>query len=232
MALVDVIPKDVEDVAGEVKSIRAFAKFVTNLGAPPFTFIIGSYIVGIGAARHSFSSVMVSSSVVGRSSLENIDFLPAALIGVVGGLLPLLVLVVLKLMDQIDTLDLSSFKERVIGFALASGSAVLLFPLLEELDAPPLYYSFLYAHIVATILLFGLTLFTMKDGWKASVHSGGAACMCFLVLKFISWPIAVWGVFALVLISWSRLYLGRHSLAEVMAGIAIGTVTYASVFSF
>lgn len=240
MEVAELVRKDVSVASG---SHRSFAKFITSIGAPPFTFLASAYVIGYGAVSNSgpkvaeFSTSFLSPNFFERSkSLQNVSSTLqvmdlAVIMGVVGGILPLVVLVALKLSGAIKSLDLETLKERVIGFLLASGFGVLLLPLLQALEAPPLFFVFLYAHLVATMCLFLLTLYTMKFHWKTSVHSGGAACFCFVSLLICSTSASLWAPLIVGLVSWSRLYLGKHTIGQVVLGVVLGFSCYAAVFS-
>ena len=70
---------------------------------------------------------------------------------------------------------------------------------------------------LATLLVFCINLF-----WKISIHCvgvGGAAVLLFSVAEAgIAWP----GVLAVLLVGWARLYLGVHTVAQVLAGFVLG----------
>ncbi|MCI5064886.1 phosphatase PAP2 family protein [bacterium] len=228
---------------GSSRAKASFARFVTNLGAPPFTFLAASYVVAYGSVAKGsqkaelFSSRFLSPNDFERSqSLQHVSsYLQendiAALVGGIGGILPLLFLAVLRFGGIIGSLDLDTLRERIIGFLFATGCGVVLLPILQAIEAPPLFFIFLYAHLLATFCLFFLTLYTMRFGWKTSVHSGGAACLCFVSLLCFSWLAWLWAPILVVLISWSRLYLHRHTVGQVVLGVFLAFGCYAAVFS-
>ena len=193
-------------------AVRAIAKFITNVGAPPFTFLLASIFL----------------------ALQPVDEAPslslALKVGMIGGLAPLGVLVVLRLMKTIETLDLSTFRERIIGFGLAIGFGVFLLASLEASSRSLTLSTFLYAHIIATGIFFLATIYTMRFGWKLSVHSGGVASLLFIGLFCFGKAALVWGSLCVLAVCWSRICLGRHTLQEVVFGVVLGFGTYAAVF--
>ena len=70
---------------------------------------------------------------------------------------------------------------------------------------------------LATLLVFCINLF-----WKISIHCvgvGGAAALIFSISGAgLAWP----GVLAVLLVGWARLYLGVHTVAQVLAGFVLG----------
>lgn|GEM_PF-2066813 len=234
------------------RGTRVLARILTNLGAPPFTFFLTALVVAV-AVTVGFStpfSIMdlsfVSTSEVFEGGEEVVQkllmktnrvghvfnpFDVAYLVGLVGGCIPLLALLILRGFGFIKSLDLNTSGERTVGFLLACGGAICLLPVLATVEAPALFSVFVLAHILATALMFVLTLATMKRGWKASVHSGGVGCLFYVSLQFLPWSMWLLSLFLLLLVSWTRLYLDRHTLSQVVVGGAWGFLSYALVFA-
>jgi membrane-associated phospholipid phosphatase len=75
--------------------------------------------------------------------------------------------------------------------------------------------------------LFACTIVT--HWWKISLHSavaGGAAAMLFLLYG----PLSLVLVPVVVLIAWSRVAVGDHTVAQVIAGAVIGPLLGGVVF--
>nr|WP_250005716.1 phosphoesterase PA-phosphatase [Actinoplanes sp. M2I2] len=76
----------------------------------------------------------------------------------------------------------------------------------------------------------GLVVFALVTAyWKMSIHAGVAAGTV-AVLVAVYGPIALLGVPLVPLVGWSRLVLSAHTLAQVVAGTAVGAVIAATVF--
>jgi membrane-associated phospholipid phosphatase len=66
--------------------------------------------------------------------------------------------------------------------------------------------------------------------WKISVHAAIAAgAATVLLLVFGPALLAVWPLVAVI--AWSRVQVGDHTTAQVLAGVALGVVVNATVFS-
>lgn len=64
----------------------------------------------------------------------------------------------------------------------------------------------------------------LKSPFKLSHHVAFAVFALFVV-GLVNVKIALWGSALVLLLAWSRHHLGRHSLAEILAGLAAGLVS-------
>ena len=69
---------------------------------------------------------------------------------------------------------------------------------------------------VQTILFFLITL-----RWKVSLHTAAITGLFVLMVTWLGTAAAGVGI-CVPVVAWSRVYLGRHTLAQVMGGIALG----------
>ena len=66
--------------------------------------------------------------------------------------------------------------------------------------------------------------------WKISVHAAIAAgAATVLTLVFGTALLAAWPLVAVI--AWSRVQVGDHTTGQILAGIALGVVVNATVFS-
>lgn len=130
-------------------------------------------------------------------------------------------------MGLASDIDLSDRRQRPIPFAITLlcylGAAFYL----GALNAPGWMSRFLYG-ASAVALVEGLI--SLK--WKISAHAGGNAGLLAFVVWMASrnallvdsfWIVSV-SVAILGAVAWARLYLYRHSLAQVCAGTAVGFI--------
>jgi len=60
--------------------------------------------------------------------------------------------------------------------------------------------------------------------WKISVHAGVNAFLMVLLNNFYGWKIFGWLMVVLLLVLWSRVYLRKHSITQVMAGALVAFI--------
>jgi membrane-associated phospholipid phosphatase len=118
-----------------------------------------------------------------------------------------------------------SLREQRIRFAAVAIASILTgLTVLAALDAPADMVA-LQASIAAGVACgWVITLW-----WKISVHAAiaaGAATVLLLVFGLallVIWPLVA-------LIAWSRVQIGDHTPAQVLAGIALGIAVNATIF--
>jgi membrane-associated phospholipid phosphatase len=102
----------------------------------------------------------------------------------------------------------------VLGFITASVAAGLI--LLAVLGAPRLLTGYL-AFMLASVAVLAL----ITTVWKISIHcavaSGSVA-----ILALMYGPLVLCGYVLVALLGWSRVALGDHTVAQVVAGSVLG----------
>ena len=115
-------------------------------------------------------------------------------------------------------------RQRYGTFAVTSVAGMGGISLLAYLGAPTPFLAFLIVAMVETLLLFVITF-----AWQISIHAATVAGLA----TFAFW---VLGGAAIVLtplvpvVMWSRVYLRRHTLAQVIAGGALGCAAFGTLF--
>jgi membrane-associated phospholipid phosphatase len=95
---------------------------------------------------------------------------------------------------------------------------------LVALDAPTEMVGLLVSLVVGVVWGWLITVW-----WKISVHAAIAAgAATVLVLVFGPPLLVVWPLVALI--AWSRVQVGDHTVAQVLAGVALGIAVNATVF--
>jgi membrane-associated phospholipid phosphatase len=184
----------------------AFARHVSNILAPATISVPMIALVAFYKAS-SFASALTYAAI----TLFFLSIGPFAyiLIGVRLG----------KLSD----VDVSKRTERVGPFIFGLLSVCLGWFVLVLLHGP--------APLISTIIvtaLSGLVMMVITLWWKISLHAGslGAAATILTML----YGTAMLPTFALlVLVSWSRVVLRRHTVAQVVAGSLLSIVLAASI---
>jgi membrane-associated phospholipid phosphatase len=118
-----------------------------------------------------------------------------------------------------------SLRQQRIGFAAVAMASILTgLAVLTVFDAPGEMVALQASIAVGVACGWAVTLW-----WKISVHAAiaaGAATVLLLVLGpalLVVWPLVA-------LIAWSRVQVGDHTPAQVLAGIALGIVVNATIF--
>ena len=119
-----------------------------------------------------------------------------------------------------------SLREQRIRFGVVGITSILLgLVLLAAFDAPAELVALVASIAVGVACGWVITLW-----WKISVHTAIAAgAATVLLLVFGPALLAVWPLVAVI--AWSRVQVGDHTTAQVLAGVALGVVVNATVFS-
>jgi membrane-associated phospholipid phosphatase len=137
-------------------------------------------------------------------------------------LMPLLTLFWLMGQGQVSDLDVTRREERHRPFIVAVCGAAAAWGGLYAMAAPSLLVQFAAAHTIVMGTVLAVTLY-----WKISVHAAGATGVSTLVVALVGAPTVVF--LPVLLVAWSRLYLGRHTLSQVVAGGLLGAVVFAAL---
>lgn len=137
---------------------------------------------------------------------------------------PLALLSVAVRAGKVRNLDIDVRAERPWPMLVALGLTVLGLVALWLLGAPRL----LLVLLVAT-LLGGAVALLITLRWKISIHSGGAAgSATVLAILYGAWALPL--MLGVVVIGWSRVVLGKHTWAQVVAGAVVSALVTLLVF--
>src|SRR5688572_14738657 len=119
-----------------------------------------------------------------------------------------------------------SLRQQRIRFGVVAITSILIgLALLAAFDAPAAMVALLASIAVGVACGWVITLW-----WKISVHAAIAAgAATVLTLVFGPALLAVWPLVAVI--AWSRVQVGDHTTAQVLAGVALGVVVNATVFT-
>ncbi|MBK8986157.1 MAG: hypothetical protein IPM39_08755 [Chloroflexi bacterium] len=189
------------DRTGWVQTARLFS----NIVSPPVMFAI----LGLAFALYE------------RPSLEG--FLWAAVYGFFVALLPILIVLFLLRTGRIAELHMSNTKERHLPYVTAVLSTLLLYYLIITFDGPELLRCLTLFNGIELVLLGLINIF-----WLVSIHATGVMATMLLVGLVFGWAAGLLILPLVVLVCWVRLYLKRHTPAQVLSGLALGAgVVYA-----
>ncbi|ETW95710.1 MAG: hypothetical protein ETSY1_29485 [Candidatus Entotheonella factor] len=133
---------------------------------------------------------------------------------------PILFLFGLLHRGRISDLDITRRGERPLPFIAALGGCIIACLCLYAVGAPILLLRFAAAHMSIMALIFVITLF-----WKISVHSAGIAGVATLAASLLG-GLQVLALTSVILVGWSRIRLGRHTVGQVIAGGILGSLIF------
>jgi membrane-associated phospholipid phosphatase len=116
----------------------------------------------------------------------------------------------------VESLDIRVREQRIIPMLVGALSYFLGFVAMWGLGAPPLVQGLMFCYAINTLVVALITYW-----WKVSVHTtaiaGPLAALLFQFGAILS-PLLL----LVPLVGWSRVFLQRHTLAQVIVGAAIG----------
>ncbi len=118
-----------------------------------------------------------------------------------------------------------SLREQRIRFGVVAITSILTgLAMLVTFDAPAAMVALLASIAVGVACGWVITLW-----WKISVHAAIAAgATTVLLVVFGPALLAAWPLVAVI--AWSRVQVGDHTPAQVLAGVALGVVVNATIF--
>lgn len=191
------IPKDTYK-ADRVGWVR-FARVLSNVISPPTMFAATGLALGIFE----------------RSLWPGFGW--GALYAIIISLLPMLMIVYLLRTGRIGDLHMSATHERHIPYLTAAASGAAVYALMTFLNGPVLLRCL---SVFNVITLSSLALINSR--WLISIHATAAAAT-WLILTLVFGAVVGLVVLPLaILICLVRLYLRRHTVAQVAAGAVLG----------
>ncbi len=127
------------------------------------------------------------------------------------------VLVWSKMNGKVDP-DLSKKEDRFYPLIIAITSYFIGTCVLYILHAPSLVTILMFCYFLNTIIVFFINFI-----WKISIHSMGVAGPTTALIFAFGYVGGLLGLF-IPLVMWSRVYLGKHIMSQVIIGAAIGFI--------
>jgi membrane-associated phospholipid phosphatase len=184
---------------GRIKAARLFS----NIVSPPIMF------AGLG----------IAFALAEEPSLQGFGW--AVVYGLLVSLAPILVVAYLLKTGHIKELHMSDTRERHIPYLSAILFAFVAFLLISFFDGPELLRCLTIFNMVE---LAALGLINIK--WLISIHATGIMATFWLVGLVFGWSTAVIFILPFVFaVCAVRLYLKRHTPAQIIAGLALGTLS-------
>jgi membrane-associated phospholipid phosphatase len=184
-----------EDRTGTVRTARLFS----NIVSPPVMFALMGYLL----------------------AFASLPTLPALVWGTVYGvfvsLVPILFVLWLLKSGRVAELHMSDTRERQVPYLVAVGCAAAVYLLLVLFDGPQL---------LRCLAIFNMTtlavLAAINTRWLISFHATAVAAAWAIVGLVFGWTASLLILPLVAVVIVIRLYLKRHTVAQVIAGLALG----------
>lgn len=187
--------KNKADRVGGVK----FARYVSDVLSPPVMF------AAIGLAL-SFNE---------RPGWPG--FLWGAFYGLMTALLPIVFILFMLKTGRIGDLHMSRTQERHLPYLMAIIAAVLTLLGVVVFRGP---------ESLRCLALFNIVVLTflgiINTRWLISIHGTAAAGSWTIATLVFGWQVGLILLPLVALVVWARLYLKRHTVMQVVAGLALG----------
>jgi hypothetical protein len=147
------------------------------------------------------------------------------LYGVLASLVPVAYIVYLLKTGAIGDLHMRRRHERHRPHAVGVTTALVAWVLLALFGAPS---SFQRLALFSAAMLSVIAIINVW--WQISAH--GAAIVGAVTISGVVFgmPVAIWASPLVLLVAWARLYLGRHTVYQIIAGACIGVLVALGVF--
>ncbi len=138
---------------------------------------------------------------------------------------PMLYIIIGVRLGKFSDVDVSRRKERIGPFLFGLASVLAGLIALDLINAPKNLQTLLILTAVSCIVMLFITLW-----WKISIHASSmAGTVTFLTALYGA--IVLPAFLLVILVSWSRVVLRRHTVAQVVAGTLVSiTLTSAILF--
>lgn len=189
------------------KGLVKFARIYSNVISPPVMFAV----VGLAFGLYELPGWT--------------GFLWAAVYGLLVSLAPILVVVYLLQTGRIAELHMSNTRERSIPYLSAVLFAGIAYGLIAGFNGPELLRCLALFNVIELTFLAIINHF-----WLISLHTTGAMATAVLIIFVFDWLAGLLvGIPLILSVCWVRLFLKRHSLAQVIAGLLLGAVVVLSL---
>lgn len=132
---------------------------------------------------------------------------------------PMFHLIWLMRTGRVSDYHLADRRDRTHPFLVSIACNLIALGLVVWRDAPPIFAAVVRAALLQVVILFLITLV-----WQVSIHSATIASMATMAVVFFG-ASAMVVLLLIPLVGWARVYLGRHTISQVVVGAAIGAAT-------
>lgn len=179
-----------------------FARLYSNIVSPPVMFAI----LGLAVCLHLFDGWVAWAW--------------SAAYGFFVSLAPIIFVLVLLRLGYVKELHMSDTRERHWPYIVSVLSASVMYGIAYVLDAPELLLCLLIFNVIELAALGVINIF-----WLISLHSTGIMATMALVWLIWGWMAGLFILPVVISVCWVRLYLKRHTVGQVVAGLGLGVAS-------
>ncbi len=139
-------------------------------------------------------------------------------------LLPILFVLYLLKTGRIRELHMSNTRERHLPYVIAIACALTGLLLANLLQGPETMRCLLIFNVVELVALAIINVY-----WLISIHVTGVVASMTIVWLVFGWAASLIVLPFVISVSWVRLYLKRHTLSQVLGGMALGLISVLSL---
>lgn len=222
--------KQREDITITAEEERHPNKFVSLLNefADEVSHILSMALVPL--LMPVYGTLLAFNLTVLSYTPSNVKLVFVLIVALINVLVPAVVILVLKSMGLVKDVGLNDRKERFIPYGISVICLIVTALFFSYKGSPEWLVMFFVGGAVAGIIEMIVNIW-----WKISVHSAGIAGLTALMVysytclfclpETQTWLLLVIGLTGLL--GSARIWLGRHTLAQVLAGYAVG---FSSIF--
>lgn len=222
--------KQREDITITAEEERHPNKFVSLLNefADEVSHILSMALVPL--LMPVYGTLLAFNLTVLSYTPSNVKLVFVLIVALINVLVPAVVILVLKSMGLVKDVGLNDRKERFIPYGISVICLIATALFFSYKGSPEWLVMFFVGGAVAGIIEMIVNIW-----WKISVHSAGIAGLTALMVYIYTclfclpetqtWLLLVIGLTGLL--GSARIWLGRHTLAQVLAGYAVG---FSSIF--
>lgn len=115
-------------------------------------------------------------------------------------------------------MDIPERKDRTYPLIMVILSYFIGAAVLYGINAPSITTILMFCYFSNTLIVFFINLF-----WKISIHAMGVAGPT-VALIYVFGPVGSLFAVIIPIVMWSRVYLKRHTIAQVMTGVLLGVI--------
>jgi hypothetical protein len=138
--------------------------------------------------------------------------------------IPLAYLLIGRKRGWVTDMEMTQRSERPRFILVSLSSDVLAILLLGAIHAPHLLIV-----IVLAYFCLAITMLTISNFWKISLHMAGVGGFSIALLFVFGLP-SSWALLSLPLVAWARLHRRKHTIAQLVAGAMVGALVTTLVF--